>query len=408
MKNYFKVFIILCVFVFAIYSLLKKDHESIEAKYVDETTGPIYKYGILVDTFNVAEEIVNEGQTLGEILYFNHIDHPQIAEIVNKSKGIFDVRRVNSGQKYTLINSNDSLSELCYFIYEENATDYIVFDFIDGINIYRAKKKVKTKLKISQGTINSSLSETIDKLGISPRVSIKLSEIYAWTIDFFKIQEGDAFKVYYENNYIDGEYIGIGRILAAEFTHKNQKFYSFYYKENENYGEYFDESGRTLRKAFLKAPLDFYRISSRYSRNRKHPVTGQWKGHFGTDYAAPKGTPIMTTANGTIVTASFTRNNGNYVKVRHNGTYSTQYLHMSKIKRGIKKGVYVKQGDIIGYVGSTGLATGPHVCYRFWKNGKQVDPYKQKLPPGDPIRKENKSEYMFVKDSLMNILNSNI
>ena len=173
---------------------------------------------------------------------------------------------------------------MCYFIYEENATDYIVFDFINGINIYRGKKKVKTKLKISQGTINSSLSETIDKLGISPRVSIKLSEIYAWTIDFFKIQEGDAFKVYYENNYIDGEYIGIGRILAAEFTHKNQKFYSFYYKENENYGEYFDESGRTLRKAFLKAPLDFYRISSRYSRNRKHPVTGQWKGHFGTDY----------------------------------------------------------------------------------------------------------------------------
>jgi murein DD-endopeptidase MepM/ murein hydrolase activator NlpD len=297
---------------------------------------------------------------------------------------------------------------LCYFIYEENAIDYIVFDLINEINIYRGKKEVVTKLKVSQGTINSSLSETIDKLGISPRVSIKLSEIYAWTIDFFKIQEGDAFKVYYENNYIDGEYIGIGRVLAAEFVHKNQKFYSFYYKENENYGEYFDESGRTLRKAFLKAPLDFYRISSRYSRNRKHPVTGQWKGHFGTDYAAPKGTPIMSTANGTIVTASYTRNNGNYVKVRHNGTYSTQYLHMSKIKKGIKKGVYVKQGDIIGYVGSTGLATGPHVCYRFWKNGKQVDPYKQKLPPGDPISKKNKNEYMFVKDSLMNILNSNI
>ena len=404
MKNYFKVFIILCVFVFAIYSLLKKDHESIDARYVKETTNPIYKYGILVDTFNVAEEIVNEGQTLGEILYFNHIDHPQIAEIVNKSKGIFDVRRVNSGQKYTLINSNDTLSELCYFIYEENATDYIVFDFVNGINIYRGKKKVKTKLKISQGTINSSLSETIDKLGISPRVSIKLSEIYAWTIDFFKIQQGDAFKVYYENNYIDGEYIGIGRILAAEFTHKNQKFYSFYYKENENYGEYFDESGRTLRKAFLKAPLDFYRISSRYSRNRKHPVTGQWKGHFGTDYAAPKGTPIMTTANGTIVTASYTRNNGNYVKVRHNGTYSTQYLHMSKIKSGIKKGIYVKQGDIIGYVGSTGLATGPHVCYRFWKNGKQVDPYKQKLPPGDPIKKENYNNFMIIKDSLFKIV----
>ena len=408
MKNYFKVFFISCVFAFAIYSLLRKDHEDNDSNHVEEVSDPIYKYGILVDTFSISEERVNEGQTLGEILYFNHIDHPQISEIVNKSKDIFDVRRVNSGQKYTLISSDDSISKLCYLIYEENATDYIVFDLINEINIYRGKKEIVTKLKVSQGTINSSLSETIDKLGISPRVSIKLSEIYAWTIDFFKIQEGDAFKVFYENNYIDGEYIGIGRVLAAEFVHKNKKFYSFYYKENENYGEYFDESGRTLRKAFLKAPLDFYRISSRYSRNRKHPVTGQWKGHFGTDYAAPKGTPIMSTANGTIVTASYTRNNGNYVKVRHNGTYSTQYLHMSKIKKGIKKGVYVKQGDIIGYVGSTGLATGPHVCYRFWKNGKQVDPYKQKLPPGDPISKKNKNEYMFVKDSLMNILNSNI
>ena len=408
MKNYFKLFFISCVFAFAIYSVLRKDHEDNASNHVEDVSDPVYKYGILVDTFSVSEEIVKEGQTLGEILYFNHIDHPQIAEIVNKSKGIFDVRRVNSDQKYTLISSDDSISKLCYLIYEVNATDYIVFDLINEINIYKGKKEVVTKLKVSQGTINSSLSETIDKLGISPRVSIKLSEIYAWTIDFFKIQEGDAFKVYYENNYIDGEYIGIGRVLAAEFVHKNQKFYSFYYKENENYGEYFDESGRTLRKAFLKAPLDFYRISSRYSRNRKHPVTGQWKGHFGTDYAAPKGTPIMSTANGTIVTASYTRNNGNYVKVRHNATYSTQYLHMSKIKKGIKKGVYVKQGDIIGYVGSTGLATGPHVCYRFWKNGKQVDPYKQKLPPGDPISKKNKNEYMFVKDSLMNILNSNI
>ena len=265
-------------------------------------------------------------------------------------------------------------------------------------------KKITTKLKHSFGKINYSLSESIESLKISPRVSIQLSEIYAWTIDFFKIQEGDAFNVYYENNYIDGEYIGIGRILASEFTHKNKKFYAFYYKENNNYGEYFDEKGMTLRKAFLKAPLDFYRISSKFSRNRKHPVTGQWKGHFGTDYAAPKGTPIMTTANGTVVSASYTKNNGNFVKVRHNGTYTTQYLHMSKIKPGIRKGVFVRQGETIGYVGSTGLATGPHVCYRFWKNGRQVDPYRQKLPPGNPIKDENKSHYFTVKDSLIEIL----
>ena len=367
MKNYFKVFIILCVFVFAIYSLLKKDHESIDAKYVEETTDPIYKYGILVDTFNVAEEIVNEGQTLGEILYFNHIDHPQIAEIVNKSKGIFDVRTINSGNPYTLICNNDSIQSLLYFIYElSDKITYVVLDFTNGTKVYKQKHEVLTKLKLSSGIINSSLSESIEGQGISPVLTQKISEIYAWTIDFFKIQKGDSYKVYYENNYVNGKYIGIGRVFASEFMHKNENFYAFYYEDKDNYGEHFDEEGKTLRKAFLKAPLNFYRISSRYSKNRKHPVTGQWKGHFGTDYAAPKGTPIMTTASGTIVTASYTRNNGNYVKVRHNSTYSTQYLHMSKIKKGIKKGVYVKQGDIIGYVGSTGLATGPHVCYRFW------------------------------------------
>ena len=371
-----------------------------------EITDPVYEYGILVDSFNLIHGVVKNGQTLGEILYANHINHQKIAEIVLKSKEIFDVRRVNPGKKYLVINSKDSIEKACYFIYEESQTTYIVVDMIDEIDVYKGEKEIITKLKKSTGQITSSLSEAIENLGVSPRVSIQLSEIYAWTIDFFKIQKGDAFTVYYENNYIDGEYIGIGNILAAEFIHKDKSFYAFYYKANKNFGEYFDEEGRTLRKAFLKAPLDFYRISSRYSKNRKHPVTGKWKGHFGTDYAAPRGTPIMSTANGTVQVAGRTRNNGNYVKIRHNGTYTTQYLHMSKIKPGISKGVYVKQGETIGYVGSTGLATGPHVCYRFWKNGKQVDPYMQKLPPGDPIKESNKKEYFIVKDSLMNILNN--
>ena len=379
----------------------KEETTDIEATEIHE---PQYEYGILVDSFIVIKGTVKQGQTLGEILYENHINHPEIAEIVSKSKDIFDVRRVNTGKEYTVICVDDSTEKACYFIYQENPTDFVVMDLTDGIDVYRGKKEVTTKLKVSYGEISSSLSESVDELGISPRVSIKLSEIYAWTIDFFKIQKGDAFKVYYENKYIDDEYIGIGRILASEFKHKNQKFYAFYHEDSKNFGEHFDEKGRTLRKSFLKAPLDFYRISSRYSTNRKHPVTGRWKGHFGTDYAAPKGTPIMTTANGTVVAASYTKNNGNFVKVRHNGTYTTQYLHMSKIKPGIRKGVYVKQGETIGYVGSTGLATGPHVCYRFWKNGKQVDPYKQDLPPGDPIKKENEADYMIVKDSLMQIL----
>jgi len=404
MKKWLGIVLMGVALLFILSTLDTTTKEEITDIVATEIIEPQYEYGILVDSFIVIKGTVKQDQTLGEILYANHINHPEIAEIVRKSKDIFDVRRVNPGKEYTVICVDDSTEKACYFIYQENPTDFVVMDLTDGIDVYRGKKEVTTKLEVSYGKISSSLSESVDELGISPRVSIKLSEIYAWTIDFFKIQKGDGFKVYYENKYIDDEYIGIGRILASEFTHKNQKFYAFYHEENENFGEHFDEKGRTLRKAFLKAPLDFYRISSRYSTNRKHPVTGRWKGHFGTDYAAPKGTPILTTANGTIMAASYTKNNGNFVKVRHNGTYTTQYLHMSKIKPGIRKGVYVKQGDEIGYVGSTGLATGPHVCYRFWKNGKQVDPYQQDLPPGDPIKKENEADYMIVKDSLMQIL----
>ena len=404
MKKSIGLALIVVSLLFILSNLNESKKKSVKQPEV-EIFEPQYEYGILVDSFNLVNGVVQPGQTLGEILYANHISHAKISEIVLKSKGIFDVRRVNSGKQYVVMNSRDTTATANYLIYEESPTTYIVINMVDDIEIYRGEKEITTKTKKASGRITTSLSASVDELGISPRVSIQLSEIYAWTIDFFKIQKEDEFTVYYEDNYIDSEYIGIGNILAAEFVHKGQYFYAFYYKENDSFGEYFDEEGRTLRKAFLKAPLDFYRISSRYSKNRKHPVTGKWKGHFGTDYAAPRGTPIMTTANGTVQTASFTRNNGNFVKIRHNGTYSTQYLHMSKIKPGIKKGVYVKQGETIGYVGSTGLATGPHVCYRFWKNGKQVDPYLQKLPPGDPIKESNKKEYIAVKDSLMHILN---
>ena len=405
MKKWVGLGLISVALLFILSNLNSKKNTLVEKEKIDFVK-PKYEYGILLDSLKSIKAVVKQGQTFGEILYSYHIDHPKIAEVVSKSKGIFDFRRVNAGKEYTVICTNDTIERARYFIYQENHTSYIVVDLTKGVDVYRGEKEIITKVALSKGKIRSSLSESVEELGISPRVSIKLAEIYAWTIDFFKIQKGDEFNVYYENNYIDGEYIGIGRVLAAEFIHKKQKFYSFYYKQNDNFGEYFDENGRTLRKAFLKAPLDFYRISSRFSRNRKHPVTGQWKGHFGTDYAAPEGTPIMSTANGTIISASYSKNNGNFVKVRHNETYTTQYLHMSKIKPGIRKGVYVKQGETIGYVGSTGLATGPHVCYRFWKNGKQVDPYRQKLPPGEPIKEENKEDYLSVKDSLMRILMS--
>ena len=404
MKKWFGILVMGTALLFMLTNINKDKKEVEKLEVIQEIVEPSYEYNILVDSFNVIKGSVKRGQTMGEILYLNHIDHFEINKIVEKSKGIFDVRRVNTGKKYTVICASDSTKKAQYFIYEIDATNYVVFDLRGEIDVYKGKKPVTVKLKTASGIIKSSLWLTMEEQNLSPKLTAELSTIYAWTIDFFKIQKNDGFRVYYEDKYIDGQYIGIGRLLAAEFTHKGQDFYSFYYRENENFGDYYDEQGKTLRKAFLMAPVDYKRISSRYSKRRKHPVTGRWKGHFGTDYAAEKGTPIWSTANGTIIAATYTKNNGNYVKVRHNGTYTTQYLHMSKIKPGIRKGVFVKQGDIIGYVGSTGLATGPHVCYRFWKNDKQVDPFKQKLPPGDPINKENREAYLLVKDSLMQIL----
>ena len=404
MKKWFGILVMGTALLFMLTNI-NKDKKAVEKlEVIQEIAEPSYEYNILVDSFNVIKGSVKRGQTMGEILYLNHIDHFEINKIVERSKGIFDVRRVNTGKKYTVICASDSTKKAQYFIYEIDAINYVVFDLRGEIDVYKGKKPVIVKLKTASGIIKSSLWLTMEEQKLSPKLTAELSTIYAWTIDFFKIQKNDGFRVYYEDKYIDGQYIGIGRLLAAEFTHKGQDFYSFYYRENENFGDYYDEQGKTLRKAFLMAPVDYKRISSRYSKRRKHPVTGRWKGHFGTDYAAAKGTPIWSTANGTIIAATYTKNNGNYVKVRHNGTYTTQYLHMSKIKPGIRKGVFVKQGDIIGYVGSTGLATGPHVCYRFWKNDKQVDPFKQKLPPGDPIKKENREAYMLAKDSLMQIL----
>ncbi|HIE74362.1 MAG TPA: hypothetical protein EYQ06_08900 [Flavobacteriales bacterium] len=372
---------------------------------ISTSFGPTIEYGIVTDSFQVTRGIIKPGQVLGEILYRNHIDHTQIDKIVKASKGIFDVKRAKAGQPFTVFCTKDSNAIAKCFIYEESATNYIVFDLRDGIQVYRGEKEVEIRMRTASGEITSSLWNAIMDNNMSPALVMELSNIYAWTIDFFRIQKGDKFKVFYEERFVEDEFVGIGRVWAAKFIHQGEDFYAFYFREEgENFGDYFDEESKTLRKAFLRAPLNFSRISSKYSKRRRHPVTGRVKPHLGTDYAAPKGTPILTTANGSIVVASYTRNNGNFVKIRHNNTYTTQYLHMSKIKSGIRKGVHVKQGDIIGYVGSTGLATGPHVCYRFWKNGRQVDPYKEKLPPSEPMKEQSKEPFQWVKDSLIQYL----
>lgn len=348
------------------------------------------KYGLPVDSFELIDNVISNGESFSNILLNFGVGYPLIHRIATEFKDVFDVRNLRSGKDYTIFAENqDSAKVARYMVYKPSAIDYVVFDLRDTGNVYRGEEEVSIKQKSVSGLINSSLYEGLIEQGGSPALAVEISKVYAWTIDFFRIQPGDYFKLIYEEKFIqDTISVGMGRILAADFHHNGRSFYSFWYDNDTTYRDYFDEKGRSLRKAFLKAPLDFFRISSRFNPRRFHPVLKRVKPHLGTDYAAPHGTPIMSTADGEVIAASYTRGNGNYVKVRHNSTYTTQYLHMSKFAKGIKKGSRVRQGDVIGYVGSTGLATGPHVCYRFWVNGRQVDPLRQDLPEAEPITEE--------------------
>lgn len=378
-----------------------------------ETTDPIdtmaketqLLYGLPVDSFKIVGDKVKKNQFFSDLITSHGISYAMMNKMVHNGKEHFDVRRLRAGRDYTVFEKKDSTEKALIFVYEIDRVNYIVYDLRDSLNIYTAKKPVKLVEKSASGVISSSLYLTLDQQGYNPELAITLSEVYAWSIDFYHIQKGDRFKVIYDELVVDGESVGIKRIKAAYFEHFKKQYYAIQFSQEDHLG-YYDQENRSVRRQFLKAPVKFSRISSRYSLRRYHPVQKRNKPHLGTDYAAPKGTPIYSTANGVIQQARYSKYNGNFVKVKHNSVYTTQYLHMSKIKRGIRPGVRVNQGDIIGFVGSTGLATGPHVCYRFWKNGNQVDPYRQKLPKADPIRKANMEKYKTIKKKAITELNA--
>lgn len=382
----------------------KVSHEDIVEQHIEVVdTVPLNYFvanGIVADSLLLYEGIIKKNQNLSEILLKFNISYALIAQLANKSKEVFDVRKFVVGKKYNVFYSNDTLQKAISFIYEIDAANYVVYNMLDSIRIYRERKEVDTEIMMASGEITSSLWQTMADNNINFNITVNLSEIYAWAIDFYRIQKGDYFKVLYEEKFVDGESVGIGKVIAAYFNHYNHDYYAVYFEQGEA-ADYFDENANSLRKAFLKAPLKYSRISSRYSMKRFHPVQKRYKAHLGTDYAAPRGTPIMSTGDGVIQKSGYSKGNGNYVKVRHNSVYSTQYLHMNKIKSGIRKGVRVRQGDVIGYVGSTGLATGPHVCYRFWKNGRQVDALKVSVPPSLPVEKKYRSEYEKVRDEMI-------
>jgi len=345
------------------------------------------------DTLRFEKHTIVSGESFGALLGKRGIGTAQIYKIAAAVENDFNVRRIRAGIEVQFATGDSSLFP-AFFIYPESKYEYWIIGLQDSIYAKKVEKEREVRRRAISGTIDDALYLSVGRSGGTQALAMSLVEVYAWTIDFFRLQKGDAFSVIYEEEYVDDTvYVGFKSIVAANLTHMGNDFYSFPYENELGFHDYYDEEGRSLRKTFLRAPLNFTRISSRYSGRRFHPVQKRWKAHLGTDYAAPTGTPIMTTADGVIIAAQYTSANGNYVKVRHNSTYTTQYLHMSKIKPGIRNGVKVKQGDVIGYVGSTGLATGPHVCYRFWANGRQVDPYKQKLPDAKPLTADRMEAY---------------
>ena len=374
------IFFLLLVFL---YSCGEKSNET-KVEIIKEKI--VKEFGYTLNNYKVKKDTIVSGDSFGLILEKNNLFYPKIFDIVQETKKVFDIRRINIGRPYTILSSKDSLNKPLVFVYQPNPIDYIVVSLGDSIWAEKKQKEVKLVEFEAAGTIKSSLSETMQDLKLSPLLSNELSEIYAWNIDFFRLEKGDNFKILYTSRYIDDSiYIGLNRIHNAYFEHRGKPFYAIEFQTDSIKGmyEYFDEEGKNLRRAFLLSPVQFSRISSRYNLRRKIAYYGKVKPHYGTDFAAPIGTPIRSTAAGRVVKSGYTRANGNYVLISHNATYSTQYLHMRK--RGLKVGTYVEQGDEIGEIGMTGYTSGPHVCYRFWKNGRQVDPLKQKLPEAKPI-----------------------
>ncbi len=356
---------------------------------------PNITYGYNLDNYYVTNDTIQVNETLGQILNRHHLTPAKIYQISNEVKDSFDIRKIKAGKPYTILATKDSLEKAQVFIYQPNKIDYHVLDFSDSITLVKKESKpVRKKVQKVAGVINSSLFMTLYEQGLDDMLALKLSDIYAWTVDFYHVYKGDKFKIIYDELFIDDSIsVGIGKIHAAYFEHHGKPLYAFNYvvDSTEAFSEYFDDESRNLRKAFLKSPIKFGRISSRYSMSRYLKLYGRRKPHLGTDFAAPVGTPIMSTANGVVVKSTYARGNGNYVKIKHNATYSTQYLHMQK--RAVKVGDVVKQGQVIGYIGMTGFTNGPHVCYRFWKNGKQVDALKQELPAAKPMHDSIKPHY---------------
>ncbi|MFC2101222.1 M23 family metallopeptidase [Bacteroidota bacterium] len=386
------------IMIFVTHQYLNRQ-QVIEKDDVTDSPIPEIEYGINTDSLLVFKNEVKENQFLADILLSYGIEYQTIDLMVKKSDSVFDVKKIRPGDTYALLCKADSSETVQYFIYETSLTSYIVFDLRDTVHVESHEREITRELLSASGEISTSLWNELVRQGANPNLALEMSEVYAWAIDFFGLQKGDQFRVIYEQLLVEDKVVGLGKIKAALFKHNSKDFYAYYFVQ-DSIGDYFDEEAQSLRRTFLKAPLRFSRISSRFSNSRLHPVLKIRRPHHGVDYAAPTGTPVQAIGDGNVIFAGRKGGAGNMIKIKHNGTYTTAYLHLSAYGKGIKQGAFVKQGDIIGYVGSTGLSTGPHLDFRFYKNGQAVDPLKVESPPAEPVDSTHMERFNLLVNNL--------
>ncbi|MFZ1749332.1 MAG: peptidoglycan DD-metalloendopeptidase family protein [Saprospiraceae bacterium] len=359
-----------------------------------------YQFGFNLDSVHIANNIVRKNDFFGDILRSNGLTTNLIMLLEHEAKDIFNIRNIQVGAKYHVVRKHECDDTPIAIVYEPDKYKYILYELKDEVKVRLVEKNVEVCEQTSYGKIESTLWGALQSQNIDPTIIDLMEDALSSSVDFYHTRKGDEFKLIYENKYIDGELVGMGKLIAACYINDNGANYSMLFKSKDGEG-YFDVEGRPAKKAFLKAPVKFSRISSNYNLRRFHPIKGKTIPHLGTDYAAPYGTEIRTVSDGVVIAASYTGGNGNFVKVKHDNVYETQYLHMSRFAKGIRPGTRVKQGQTIGYVGATGLATGPHVCFRFWKNGRQVNHLKEKLPVAQPMNMTELPAFFEYRDKML-------
>ena len=390
--NHYAIFFVLLSTVFsAVFSSCGRNSSDADREGMEpaDTAVVAYPLGFCPDSLRLVEGKIRNGHYFTTLMTSLGMTRQQAYDLSLACKDVFDVRALRVDQAYRAYYSAD----LEYVVYDRDKATSVVFDCTAPYGVWLYEKPVEIEQKYSDVTINTSLWNDMRKEGVSPLVIVGLSDIYAWTIDFFGLQKGDRFRVLYEQKVCDGEVIAIDTVRYAVFSHEGKDFPMVMYNQHDGGNIWWNDKGESMRKAFLKAPLNFTRVSSGFSYARKHPVTRKVQPHTGVDYAAPKGTPVMTIGDGVVISAKYEGAGGNTVRIRHNSVYTTAYLHLSKYAKGLKAGQRVRQGEVIGYVGSTGRSTGPHLDFRVWKNGTPINPLKMDSPPAEPIKEANRSDF---------------